>query len=195
MSERKNLRRPSVEVVLLNIDAVIRNPTHGDPTISHILDGPRCIGVRLDTSAIRRVDDLRIRKRHPRHSIVRLATNGANRQSMAATAVHPRDQNVRPGGHSDTVILVVHLDIRKRNRIGARDVEAIRVVRCRVAIAQAVGRVAGAVVQNQPGHGQAGGAGDVEAVRGPVLDVEVRDDCVLDLAHHEEVVRLFLSAV
>lgn len=58
--QSQNLRRASIEIVLLNVDAVIRYTAHRDSTVGHVRHGTRCVVIGLDTTAIFRVDNLRI---------------------------------------------------------------------------------------------------------------------------------------
>lgn len=65
----------------------------------------------------------------------------------------------------------------------------------RCTVAEAVGCIAGRVVQRQAGHCQASRAFDVKAVGGPILNVEIFDYCVLHILDDEEMVWLVLATI
>lgn len=90
---------------------------------------------------------------------------------------------------------LAHLGVAQSHRVRPRDVEPVRVVSRRVAVAQVVRLVSFRVVEGETGHGETRRARDVEAVRRPVLDVQVLDQAVRDLLDHEEVVGLVTASV
>lgn len=107
---------------------------------------------------------------------------------MATVAVEVINQNIAPAGHGHAIVLVVHVHIPQRHGVGAAHVEAVSVVRCGEPIADVIGRVAGGVVKIEVFHCESMSAGDVEAVRGPVLDVQAGDLHVVGVFDYPEVV-------
>lgn len=66
---------------------------------------------------------------------------------------------------------------------------------CSLGAASIVGLVTGRVVERQTSHLKTLNAVDIEAVRGPILDVKVGDLSTVDLLDYDEVVRLVGAAV
>jgi hypothetical protein len=107
---------------------------------------------------------------------------------MTTGTVHIVDHDLGSTGNSNTVILVVHNDILQSNIVTGRYIETIRVVRSWVITTGGVGLVAIRVVQGKARNGEMLSSANVEAVNGPVLDVEVGDLGVIELLQYDEVI-------
>lgn len=71
----------------------------------------------------------------------------------------------------------------------SRDIEAVAVVRCWQTIRLAVRRISSKIVQDEVVDFEVLDVGDVEAVRGPVLNVKIADHiCAEQILHNEEVI-------
>lgn len=84
--------------------------------------------------------------------------------------------------------MVVDNGVLHGNVCALRDVETVGVVSGWVAVGGGVGCVSGGVVQGEAGNGEVLDIFDLEAVDGPVDDVEVSDLGVVDVLDDNEVV-------
>lgn len=107
---------------------------------------------------------------------------------MASRAVDVVDNDLGSTGDSDTVVLVVDLNVLESNVVTGGDVEAVAVVRSRVITTGAVGLITGTVVQDDSRNGEVLAASNVKAVNGPVHDVQIGDLGVVGLFNDDEVV-------
>lgn len=121
-------------------------------------------------------------------SVVALAANGADAEAVTSVAVHVVDGDVGATGDSNTVILVVNLDVVERDIVAGGNVETVTVVGCSLGATLVVGHIAGGVVKDQIGYNKVLVAGHGEAVNRPVLDVQAGDLCVAGLLDNNEVV-------
>lgn len=120
----------SVQVILLDIDAVLADPGHGDVAVDDVVDLPSCeyrvicqgeettycssgAGVSLDACPVLAVGDDRVGERHAVNDIVALATDGSNAQPVSANAGHTCDEDVRPARHRHAIVLVRDVRVLK----------------------------------------------------------------------------------
>ena len=181
--------RSSIEVILLNINPVDRYTRESDILIDDICDrscGPR---VGFDSATILAVRDLGIGEGDPIDCIIRLSTNGANAQAMAPWAGHPGYSDVATTSNSHAVILIQDSGVRENQIGGWRNVQTIRVVSSWKASTYGVGCITSRVVENKTGNSHEITFGNVEAVDGPVLNVQVLDGASNHFIEHNEVIR------
>lgn len=107
---------------------------------------------------------------------------------MTAGAVEVVNDDVGTAGDGNTVILVVDDGVLHGNVCALGDVETVAVVGGWVAVGGGVGCVSGGVVQGEARNGEVLNIFDLEAVNGPVDDVEVGDLGVVDVLDDNEVV-------
>lgn len=77
----------TIEVVLLDVNAIDSDAAQGNVLVRNVRDGAGGTGVSLNSGTVLRVQDLAVLEDNAIDSIVRLATYGANGQTMAAFAV------------------------------------------------------------------------------------------------------------
>lgn len=115
---------------------------------------------------------------------------------MASGTRHLRYSHIGPTCDSNAIILILHRSGSKKHVGSRRDIETIRIVRCRLSSAQRISRVAGSIVHVETGDRQAVTACDIKAVDGPVLNVQVFDDAVYHFVQDNKVVRsAYVSAL
>jgi hypothetical protein len=129
--------------------------------------------VSLDTATVLAVDNLRILESDSSNGVIALSANGTNGKTMATGAIEITHDNVATTGDSNAVVLVVDLDVLQCHSVTAGDVESVGVVSSWVTTTEAVGLVTSRVIESESGDGQALDSADIEAVSGPVLDVEI----------------------
>ena len=129
--------------------------------------------VSFDTATVLAVDNLRILESDSSNGIVALSANGTNGKTMATGAIEIADDNVATTGDSNAVVLVVDLDVLQCHSVTSGYIKAVGVVSSWVTTTEAVGLVAGGVIESESGDGEALNSADIEAVSGPVLDVEI----------------------
>lgn len=81
----------TVEIVLLDIDAVDRDVLYSDILKQNVVDVSGSVLVRLDTRTVLCVQNNGVAKDHVGHVVVRFATYRSDRQAMATIAVHVVD--------------------------------------------------------------------------------------------------------
>jgi hypothetical protein len=178
----------TVQVVLLDIDTIVRDARHGDVLVDNVGNAASGIGVALNTAAVLAVNNLGVLEGHGVNDVVALSTDGADAETVTAGAVEVVDDDVGTTGDSDTVILVVDDSVLNSNVCALGDIETVAVVGGWVAVGGGVGSISGGVVQKEAGDGEVLGILDLEAVDGPVDDVEVGDLGVVDILNDNEVV-------
>lgn len=129
--------------------------------------------VSLDTATVLAVDNLRILESDSSNGVVALSANRTNGKTMATGAIEIADDNVATTGDSNAVVLVVDLDVLQCHSVTAGYIKAVSVVSSRVTTTEAVGLVTSRVIESESGDGEALNSVDIEAVSGPVLDVEI----------------------
>lgn len=87
-SIRRLARRSTVQIVLLNIDAICADVLDFDVPVGDAGNVTRRLSVRLDARAILVVQYLAVLEKNVRNVVVRLAAYAANGQTVAAVAVH-----------------------------------------------------------------------------------------------------------
>lgn len=187
-SVRRFTGRTAIQVVLLHIDTVVANVGQGDVLVANVVDLAGLTRVSLDSTTVLAADHLRIGEGDSVNRVVALAANRADAKTMTTVAVHSVDDDICSASHRDTVILVVHPGVLQGEVAAFLDIEAVGIVCRRVTIALAVGGIAGGIVEGQAGDSKVLGAFNLEAVDGPVLDVEVLDAGVVHVLHYEKVV-------
>lgn len=120
--------------------------------------------------------------------VVALATNGADAQTMTTGTVDVVNHNLSSTCDSNAIILVLDNNVLQSHVVTGRDVEAIGVVSSCIVTASGVGLVTVRVVQSKTRKSDVLNTGDIKAVNGPVLDVEVGDLRVVELLEDDEVV-------
>lgn len=145
--------------------------------------------VGFDAASVRAVQDLGVLKGNSIHSVIALATDGSNAQTVTTRAVQVVNGDLSSAGDSNAVILVIDGYVLQSNVVTRRDVEAIAVVSSCVFAASIIRLVACRVIQSQARNGQMLYTGDLEAVNWPVLDIEVGDLGVIHVLYNNEMVR------
>lgn len=109
-----------------------------------------CARVGLDAASILTVNNLRIQELNTIDDIVALAANRSDAKTMTTGAVHVGDDDVCTRSDSNTVILVINMNVIQSNVVTGRDVETVAVVRSGQATALGIGLVAKSVIKNEP---------------------------------------------
>lgn len=112
---------------------------------------------------------------------------------MATVAVKILEHHVGPRVDSDTIILVVDSGTVNVQSVSARDIECVSVVAERIAIT--VQSVACAVVKKQVADRHISASSNLEQMRGPVLDLDLREAAALHVAELDEMVGLVSATV
>jgi hypothetical protein len=185
----------AVQVVLLDVEAIVGDAAHGDVLVGDVVDLARRVGVALDAAAVARVDEHAVAKGYTVDEVVGLAADGADGEAVPAVAVHVVDEHVGAARDGHAVILVDDLGVLDGDAVTAADAEAVAVVRGGISVGQVVGRKAGAVVQKQPVNGHPAAACDLDVMHGPVDDVQVLDNRVIDARELQEPVGLGTTAI
>lgn len=179
----------TVQVVLLDIDTIVGDTRHSDVLVDNIGNTASSIGVALNTTAILAVNNLGVLESHGVDDVVALSTNGTDAETVTAGAVKVVNDDVGTAGDGDTVILVVDNRVLDSHVCTLGDIETVAVVGGWVAVGGGVGCVSGGVVQGEAGNGEMLDVFDLEAVDGPVDNIEVGDLGVVDVLNDNEVVR------
>ena len=129
--------------------------------------------VRLDPRTILTVQDLRVFEQDVRNIVVALPANTADAETVTTVAVHPGDGDIITTSHGDTIVLIQHRAIPEDSIVARADIETIRVMCSSQTIRAVVGSGASCVVEHDIFHHKRNAAGDGEAVRRVVLDVQI----------------------
>jgi len=113
---------------------------------------------------------------------------------LSSRARHSSDSDICPTGNSNAIILVLDNSVRQNDVIARGEIESIGVVCSSLASTGGVWCVAGGVVEGETGKEHAIASCHVEAVDGPVLDVQVRDDTINHVVENNKVVRSVMLA-
>lgn len=186
----------TVEVVLLDIEAVVGNATHGDVLVGDVGDQARGVGVALDAGAVARVHEPAVAEDDAVDRVVRLAADRADGQAVASLAVHVVHDNVGAAGDSYAVVLVDDVGVLDGDAVTARHAESVAVVGGGFTVRQVIGLETFAVVHVQAVDCHvAAAAGDLDTVDGPVLDVQALDKGVGHTSQLDEPVGLGSATV
>lgn len=74
-----------------------------------------CARVGLDATSILTVHDLRVQELNTVDDVVALAANRSDAKTMAAGAIHVRNDDVGTRSNSNTIILVINMNAIQRN--------------------------------------------------------------------------------
>ena len=184
--------RATVEVILLDNETVLLNVFHSDVLVLDVGNIASFALVGLDAASVLAVDDDRVLESDILDSVVGLAANGSDGETMATRAVHTVYQNIRTRRDSNTIVLVVDMRVGQDDVVAGRDVESVRVVSGCLAATLRVGLVSDSVVQKDIREGDGVAVRDVEAVNRPILNVQVFESCVADVLCDDEMVRLLV---
>lgn len=112
--------------------------------------GAGCARVGLDATSILTVHDLRVQELNTVDDVVALAANRSDTETMAAGAIHVRNNNIGTRSDSNTIILVINVIVIQSNVVTGRDVETVAVVRSGQATALGVRLVTSSVIKDEP---------------------------------------------
>jgi hypothetical protein len=177
---------------MLRLVSTLSSREIGGHLLSNIASGVR---VGLDTSAVLAVHDNAVLEDDVLNGVVALAANGTNAETMTTAAVHVGDGDTSTTGDGNAVILVVDVAVLQHSAVRVAEIETIRVVSSWVAIGVIVGLITSGVVEGDVVNGQIRATGDGEAMRGPVLDVQILDGTSRNIIHNEEMIGLVLSTI
>lgn len=108
---------------------------------------------------------------------------------LSSRASHSSDSDIGPTGNSNAVILVLHNSVRQNDVIARGEIESIGVVCSSLASTGGIWCVPGGVIKGKTSKEHAIASCHIEAVDGPILDVEVGDDTIDHVMENNEVVR------
>ena len=187
---------PTIEIILLDVDAVNTCVVDGDILVCDSCHIPSCTGIGLDPRAILAVDQDAVMKVNVRDVIVGFATNGADRESVRAVAEHVVHLDVVAARDSNTVILIVNSTVMDGDVNGTGDIKAVSVVRSGKPTRLRVWSIAGTIIENDVVHIHILNVSHFEAVCRIILNIEVVDAALAkEILNDEEVVWLRLAAI
>lgn len=127
-SIRRTPSWPSIEIVLLDIDAIVRDSREENVGVRDIGDESSGVEITLDPRAVRGVDERRVGKEDVGDTVVRLSSNTPNTQPMASRAKHVANGDPIPARDSHAVILVKHGRVGDSNVSASTYAKAVGVV-------------------------------------------------------------------